>query len=83
MNGYWQRGISGQQSNLTGWFLTNDLGFFDENGQFYFCGRVKDVIRSGGETVLAQEVERVLLMHSESGATHCGHCSTACGTLIG
>lgn len=65
MNGYWQRGISGQQSNLTGWFLTNDLGFFDENGQFYFCGRVKDVIRSGGETVLAQEVERVLLMHSE------------------
>jgi acyl-CoA synthetase (AMP-forming)/AMP-acid ligase II len=65
MNGYWQRGSARQQNNRTGWFLTNDLGFFDKNGQLHFCGRVKDVIRSGGETVLAQEVERVLLKHPD------------------
>jgi len=62
MNGYWKRGK--QQRNLEGWLLTSDLGFYDNYGRLYFCGRVKDVIRSGGETVLANEVERVLLKHS-------------------
>ena len=48
-------------TNLGGWFLTTDLGYFDEKGQLYFSGRIKDVIRSGGETVLANEVERIIL----------------------
>lgn len=38
------------------------MGYWDE-GKLYFCGRVNDVIRTGGETVLANEVEKVLLMH--------------------
>ena len=62
MNGYWQRGNARQQ-NRNGWYLTNDLGFYDRCGQLHFCGRVKDVIRSGGETIFSQEVERVLLRH--------------------
>mmetsp|Transcript_5715 Transcript_5715/g.8102 ORF Transcript_5715/g.8102 Transcript_5715/m.8102 type:complete len:392 (+) Transcript_5715:319-1494(+) len=45
------------------WFVTNDLGFFDKYGQLYFTGRVRDVIRTGGETVVATEVEEVLLRH--------------------
>ena len=61
MNGYWDRGA--KRVNINGWFLTTDLGFFNERGQLYFSGRVKDVIRSGGETVLANEVERIILMH--------------------
>ena len=61
MNGYWDRGA--QMTNLGGWFLTTDLGYFDEKGQLYFSGRIKDVIRSGGETVLANEVERIILKH--------------------
>ena len=48
-----------------GWFVTNDLGFQDTQGRYYFCGRVADVIRTGGETVLATEVERVLLRNDE------------------
>jgi acyl-CoA synthetase (AMP-forming)/AMP-acid ligase II len=63
MNGYWNRGAPQKIANLQGWFWTNDLGFFDTNGMLYFCGRVRDVIRTGGETVLAQEVERTLLLH--------------------
>jgi len=39
------------------------LGFYDKFGRLYFCGRLKDVIRSGGESILANEVERVLLTH--------------------
>jgi acyl-CoA synthetase (AMP-forming)/AMP-acid ligase II len=45
------------------WYVSTDLGFWDENGRLYFSGRVKDVIRTGGETVMAQEVERTLLLH--------------------
>jgi acyl-CoA synthetase (AMP-forming)/AMP-acid ligase II len=63
MNGYWTRGLTPSDTRVTGWYLTSDLGFFDENGQWYFCGRARDTIRSGGETVMAQEVERVLLKH--------------------
>ena len=60
MNGYWSRDGRLDPTDLV---VTNDLGFRDERGRFYFCGRVKDVIRTGGETVLASEVERVLLGH--------------------
>ena len=63
MNGYWNRNNDHHDFSTlqrTQWFLTNDLGF-KVNGQFYFCGRTKDVIRTGGETVIAAEVERVLL----------------------
>lgn len=65
MNGYWSRGSLDPPQNISGWYLTSDLGFFDEEKQLHFCGRVKDVIRSGGETIHAQEVERVLLQNPE------------------
>jgi len=65
MNGYWQRGNMKNNNmnsinNNNRWFLSNDLGFWDEQGMLYFGGRAKDVIRTGGETVLSQEVERVI-----------------------
>jgi len=65
MTGYWKRNCSStkNQQQPTSCFVTNDLGFRDPQGLFYFCGRSKDVIRTGGETVIALEVERVLLQH--------------------
>jgi acyl-CoA synthetase (AMP-forming)/AMP-acid ligase II len=65
MSGYWKRGDASMYPSIgrNEWFLTHDLGFKDDSGQFYFCGRAKDVIRTGGETVIASEVERVLLEH--------------------
>ena len=45
-----------------GWMLTNDLGYIHpRNGKLYFRGRADDVIRTGGESVLASDVERVIL----------------------
>ena len=64
LNGYWRRGAE-TQPTAGEWFWTNDLAFYDPYGKLYFCGRVKDTIRTGGETVMAQEVERVLLEHPE------------------
>jgi len=46
-----------------GWLHTGDLGRLDSNSNLIFAGRVKDVIRVGGENVSAQEVENVLLAH--------------------
>lgn len=63
MNGYWKRTGTIKNCSTDSWYLTSDLGYRDENGQFYFSGRTKDVIRTGGETVIASEVERVLLCH--------------------
>jgi crotonobetaine/carnitine-CoA ligase len=46
-----------------GWFRTGDLGRMDSSGRVYHAGRIKDMIRRGGENVAAREVEEVLLTH--------------------
>ena len=66
MNGYWKRGDYNKypSKGRNEWFITSDLGFKDATtGRFFFCGRATDVIRTGGETVNASEVERVLLIY--------------------
>jgi acyl-activating enzyme 14 len=40
-----------------------DLGYFDASGNLWLVGRLKDVVKSGGENVHAAEVERCLLTH--------------------
>ncbi|GAX11122.1 acyl-activating enzyme 14 [Fistulifera solaris] len=64
MNGYWARGLEAENNRSPDqYFVTNDLAYWDKNGQLYFAGRVNDSIRTGGETVLSSEVERVLQLH--------------------
>ena len=46
-----------------GWLRTGDIGSLDGHGRVWLRGRVKDTIRSGGETVHASEVESVLACH--------------------
>jgi O-succinylbenzoic acid--CoA ligase len=43
-----------------GWFVTSDLGAFDEAGRLTVRGRADDVINTGGEKVVAGEVAAVL-----------------------
>ncbi|WP_262315678.1 AMP-binding protein [Lacticaseibacillus parakribbianus] len=43
-----------------GWFLTGDLGYFDEDGYLFVRGRTKDIISRGGEKVAPAAVENVL-----------------------
>jgi carnitine-CoA ligase len=43
-----------------GCIYTGDTATVDQNGNFYFKGRIKDALRRRGENVSAWEVERVL-----------------------
>lgn len=44
-----------------GWLDTGDLGWMDDAGYLYLCGRDGDVINRGGEKIQPREVEEVLL----------------------
>jgi fatty-acyl-CoA synthase len=46
-----------------GWIRTGDLGWFDDDGWMHFAGRLKDIVRVGGENVSAAELETVLNEH--------------------
>jgi acyl-CoA synthetase (AMP-forming)/AMP-acid ligase II len=43
-----------------GWYRTGDTGRFDEDGHFYFEGRMGELIKSSGMNVTPREVELVL-----------------------
>ncbi|MFC4626166.1 class I adenylate-forming enzyme family protein [Daeguia caeni] len=48
-----------------GWFRTGDLVRRDQEGNFFFSARKKDIIRVRGENVSGAEVDRVLLQHPD------------------
>ncbi len=39
---------------------TGDLGFFDEENYLFLKERIDDIINSGGEKVIPQEIEKVI-----------------------
>jgi fatty-acyl-CoA synthase len=66
MEGYFNDpAATAQAIDEDGWLHTGDLGRFDSNWNLIFVGRLKDVIRVGGENVSAQEVENVLLRYPD------------------
>ncbi|MGZ8734681.1 MAG: class I adenylate-forming enzyme family protein [Acidimicrobiia bacterium] len=48
-----------------GWYHSGDLGALDDEGYLSIVGRLRDVIRTGGESVAPSEVEGVLAAHPE------------------
>jgi len=62
--GYWQDAAVTEQVMRGEWMRTGDLGRFDSDGFLTLEGRIKEVIKSGGVTVIPTEIEGVLLQHS-------------------
>ncbi|EGL18974.1 MULTISPECIES: acetate--CoA ligase [Paenibacillus] len=48
---------------LTGWYISGDSAYMDEDGYFWFQGRIDDVINTAGERVGPFEVESKLVEH--------------------
>jgi acyl-CoA synthetase (AMP-forming)/AMP-acid ligase II len=46
-----------------GWYHTGDRGELDADGRLRFLGRLKDMLKVGGENVAAAEIESVLSSH--------------------
>lgn len=61
--GYWQDPEATAKVMHDGWMRTGDLGAFDEDGFLVLSGRLKEVIKTGGVSVIPGEVEATLLRH--------------------
>ncbi|WP_246079763.1 class I adenylate-forming enzyme family protein [Nonomuraea mesophila] len=63
MRGYWNHPDATAHAFRDGWYHTGDLGFRDDHGYLHHAGRLKDMVRRGGENISCAEVERVLTQH--------------------
>jgi len=61
--GYWQDEAATSQVVTQHGMRTGDLGRFDQEGFLVLDGRVKEMIKTGGLTVIPTEVEGILLGH--------------------
>ncbi|MBT2303310.1 AMP-binding protein [Variovorax paradoxus] len=62
-SGYLKDAEATREAWAGGWFHTGDLVRRDEDGNFFFVDRKKNVIRRSGENISAVEVESVLNQH--------------------
>ena len=63
MKGYWKRPDLTAQVLKNDWFSTGDLGVIDKTGAVSIIGRIKEIIRTGGKSVLPDEIEAALCRH--------------------
>ncbi|MBW1714999.1 MAG: AMP-binding protein [Deltaproteobacteria bacterium] len=48
-----------------GFFRTGDLAMFDDSGNIILTGRLREVIKRGGESISAVEIENLIVTHPE------------------
>ena len=61
MAGYWQNPEATAETIQDGWLHTGDIGLRDEDGEFFFVDRAKELVKCGGFNVSPQEIEDLLL----------------------
>ena len=60
-SGYWQMpDKTAEEIRENGFFITGDLGSFDESGYLSIVGRSKDLIISGGYNIYPKEIELLI-----------------------
>jgi acyl-CoA synthetase (AMP-forming)/AMP-acid ligase II len=64
-DGYFGNRPATEDAFVDGWYRTGDMAEVDDEGYLTIVGRVRDVIRTGGETVSPSEVEEVLVEHPD------------------
>lgn len=61
MLGYWRDDAATQQALSNHGYRTGDLGYFDEDGYFFLCGRKDDQLKVSGHRVNPKEVEDAIM----------------------
>jgi len=64
-DGYYKDPKATTLAMRNGWFHTEDLGRFDNEGDLYIVGRKKEMIKVGGEIVFEPEVETAIHKHPD------------------
>jgi len=59
--GYWNDSVTFHRLRLAGYWLTGDLAYQDEEGNFYHLDRVPDAIRTAGGVIFSTRTEELLL----------------------
>ena len=65
MMGYYDKPEETKQALRDGWFLTGDIGKFDEDGYLTIVDRKKDMIIAGGYNIYPVELDDVLMGHTK------------------
>ncbi|MBW2269545.1 MAG: acyl--CoA ligase [Deltaproteobacteria bacterium] len=65
MDGYFDDPEASAAGLQGGWYQTGDLGELDDEGYLSVIGRLKEIIRTGGESVAPNEVEAALADHAD------------------
>ncbi|NMC41843.1 MAG: long-chain fatty acid--CoA ligase [Bacteroidales bacterium] len=62
MKGYYREpGLTAEVLTEEGWFRTGDLGRFDESGNLFIKGRLKNmIVGSSGENIYPEEIESII-----------------------
>ncbi|MFE3783445.1 AMP-dependent synthetase, partial [Amycolatopsis sp. NPDC059090] len=68
MTGYWNRPDATEAVLRDGWLHTGDLVVRSPGGGLRLVGRIKDMVRRGGENVACAEVEAALVRPLRVGA---------------
>ena len=64
-SGYYKEPEATARAWRNGWFHTGDMGSLDERGRICFHGRLKDMLKVGGENVSPREIEEFLYTHPD------------------
>jgi acyl-CoA synthetase (AMP-forming)/AMP-acid ligase II len=64
-DGYFGDAAATSAALRDGWYHTGDLGEFDDEGYLHVVGRIKELIRTGGESFAPAEVEAWLATHPD------------------
>ncbi|MGV8124607.1 MAG: class I adenylate-forming enzyme family protein [Candidatus Xenobiia bacterium LiM19] len=63
MVGYWDDPVNTGKAFIDGWLRTGDLAYQDEEGYYFFVGRIKNIIVKGGGNIAPAEVEDAINEH--------------------
>jgi acyl-CoA synthetase (AMP-forming)/AMP-acid ligase II len=61
--GYWKDPELTREKFRDGWWRSGDLGRLDADNYLWVCGRIDNVINTGGIKVSGEEIEHALLSH--------------------